>query len=216
MPEYVVYPDVKASARYSSPDRTLDVPAPENPLNPAAAPPDRISPPTVIGKQNPPNQANSTSLNLSTLSQPATKSVTIQARPVLRAETVPAESPQQIFTNTESQLRPSRSTNGPATKPGPVEEPGFSILPSELGTQVFRVVKDSFWVFYLLALLVGAAMFYARSRAGSSKKYRAMYVTPLTATACDARANRTEPVKPEPPAVPNGRTVSPARRTCAG
>ncbi len=45
---------------------------------------------------------------------------------------------------------------------------------------------------------------------------RAMYVTPPATTACDAGANRMEPVKPEPPAVPNDRTVFPARRTCAG
>jgi prepilin-type N-terminal cleavage/methylation domain-containing protein/prepilin-type processing-associated H-X9-DG protein len=171
--EYVVYPDVKASARYSSPGRTLNMRTPENPLNPAGTQPDRIPTPPVIGKQNTPNQVNLTSLNPPTLSQPPTKSVTIQARPVLPAGTLPVESPQQIFTNTESHVRPSQTTNAPATKPGFTEEPGFSILPSELGTQVFRIVKDSFWVFYLLALLIGASMFYARSRAGSSKKYKA-------------------------------------------
>ena len=49
-----------------------------------------------------------------------------------------------------------------------------------------------------------------------SYRHRAMHVTPPTATACDARANRVEPAKLEPPAVPNGRTVFPARPTCAG
>jgi hypothetical protein len=49
-----------------------------------------------------------------------------------------------------------------------------------------------------------------------TKSIRAMYVTPLTPTACDAVANRMERAPPEPPAGRSGKRVFPVRLTCAG
>lgn len=45
---------------------------------------------------------------------------------------------------------------------------------------------------------------------------RAIHMIPLTTMAYDVGENRMEPVKTEPTVLPNGRTVFPARPTCAG
>jgi len=176
--EYMVYPDVKASPRYSPPGDTINMPTLDNPKNPVATPPDRIPSPPVIGKQSFPNPAGSANLSLPAPSpSPATGPGITSTRPVIQAGTFPAESPQQVITNTKAATPARQTTNGPAAKPGSAEEPGFSIFPTELSTGVVSVTKKGLWLLWLLLLLLAAIAVYARSRMGSSKSPKSS-VTP--------------------------------------
>jgi prepilin-type processing-associated H-X9-DG protein len=169
--KYMVYPDVNGSFPSSTPGGSLNLPPPESPRNPPALPPNRTPSPPVAGKQNFPNQASPAILNSPPLSQPPATGLGITStRPVIRSETIPAESSQQVVTNSKAETPARQATNGPAARPGSTEEPGFSIFPSELSTGVVSFVRRGLWLLFLLLLLLAATAFYLRNRMGSPKR----------------------------------------------
>ncbi|HTL17016.1 MAG TPA: hypothetical protein VL793_07255, partial [Patescibacteria group bacterium] len=138
-----------------------------------------IQPPLISGSPTPtlPKPAVSQSNERAASAQPTLPNQR-QVNVVASRSHVPGLPPavtepvQQPVTNSKPDKTSAPPPPTPATKPSPSEEPGFSLFPTELGTQIVHAVKESLWLLYLLALLVAAVAFYARSRADGSRKRR--------------------------------------------
>lgn len=98
-----------------------------------------------------------------------TMPIAVSTQPLVASGVAQAGSTQQIVTNSKAEPPVKPASKEPETKPVSNEEPGFSILPSGLGSGIVRVVKQWLWALYLLVLLVAAIVFYVRHRVGSSK-----------------------------------------------
>ncbi len=74
------------------------------------------------------------------------------------------------MTNEKTQTNPTRATPPAAEKPGPNPEPGFSFFPPEVGTAAAGLVKSNlWWVYLLLLLLAGFAVFMRLRSAGKTQ-----------------------------------------------
>jgi prepilin-type processing-associated H-X9-DG protein len=76
----------------------------------------------------------------------------------------------QTITNAKSEITPTRVTEGPATKPGSGEDPGFSFFPPWFGATILDLLKDSLWAFYLAMLLIAGIALFLRLQQGSRKR----------------------------------------------